>query len=106
MVRNEDQSPRVVKDTKPALRGMWERVFQWKAQERCSKRNSCSFSHDPFLASGNKVVVRDKEDARLLPHPMQRQERKKNTPEIRLKFHADPNSVKIRLVDSGILLCV
>ena len=80
--------------------------FQWKAQERCSKRNSCSFSHDPLLASGNKIVVRDKKDDRLLPHPMQKQEINRKTLQIRLKFHADSNSAKIRYVGSGILPCV
>ena len=28
--------------------------FQWKAHGQCSEGDSCSFSHDPLLASGNR----------------------------------------------------
>ena len=64
--------------------------------------------------------VRDEKDDRLLLHPIQRQNRltvRDNNPHkdqavnrtthlIRVKFHADSNSVKIRHVISGTLPCV
>ena len=52
MLWNEDQLPRVKKETKPTLRGKWE-SFQWKAHGQCSTGDSGSFCHD-LPASGNK----------------------------------------------------
>ena len=69
MLWKEVQSPRVKKETKPMLRGS----FQWKAQGQCSKGDSCSFSHDPLLAFGNRSS--DEKDDRLLLHTIQRQNR-------------------------------
>ena len=73
-----------------------------------------------LLATEVVVTVKDGKDDRLLPHHMQRQnrltERNKNphsdqainrkTQKTRVKSHADSDSVKIRLVGSGILPCV
>ena len=109
-IRNDGEERGSVTKSRKGHKACVERkvgaCFLWKAQERCSKRDSCSFSHDPLLANGNKVVVREKKDDRLLPHPMQKQEINRKFLQIRLKFHANSNSVKIRHVDSGILLCV
>ena len=51
MLWKGDQSPRVKKEGKLALRGKCE-CFQWKAHGQCSKGDSCSFSHD-IQDSGN-----------------------------------------------------
>ena len=42
----EEQSPRVKKERKPTLRGKWESVFSGRHMDKCSKGDSCSFSHD------------------------------------------------------------
>ena len=51
----EDQLPRLKKKGKKACveRNVGE-CFQWKAHGPCSEGDSCSFSHDPSLASGNQ----------------------------------------------------
>ena len=51
MLWQGNQSPRVKKETKHDERKVGQ-CFQWKGQ--CSKGDSCSFSHDPLLASGNR----------------------------------------------------
>ena len=111
MLWKGDQSPRVKKERKPALKGNWE-CFQWKAHGQCSKGDSYSFNH--------VAKVRDKKDDRLLLHPIRRQNgltaRDKNSHRdlavkrkalwTSVKFHADSNSAKIRHENSGTLLCV
>ena len=88
--------------------------FQWKAQGRSSKGDSCSFSHEP-QACGNKgrKGQRKKKDDRLLLHLFQSQNRltakatTRKAPCIKgVKFHAETHSVKIRHVSSGIIPCV
>ena len=67
MMRDEDQSPKVKKETKAYVEKKEEECFQWKAHGQCSKRDSCSFNHD-LLASGNKRKKSEtKKDDRLLP---------------------------------------
>ena len=105
------------------LRGKWKSVSsQWKAQGQCSKGYSCSFSHDLFLASGNRssgnserrkgrssspasrAKAKQTDGEEQKPHRDQAMNRK--TRKTRMKFHADSDSVKIRHVGSGTLPCV
>ena len=103
------QSPRVEKETKRMLRGKWESAFS-------------GFRHDPLLAFGNKssgnsqrwkgrssspashaeAKQTDGEEQKPSQWSGNKHENSKDKSEI----HADSDSVKIRLVGSGILPCV
>ena len=116
------QSPRVNSETEPVFRGKWESVFSGRHQDNVPKDILVVSVMTLYFLLATEVVVtvQDEMDDRLLPHPMQRQnrltERNKNphrdqainrkTRKTRVKFHADSNSVKIRHVGSGILPCV
>ena len=74
MLWNEDQLPRVKKETKPTLRGKWESVF--------SGRHMASVPQETQVVSvmtsqplETKAKVRDDKGNRLLPHPIRRQNR-------------------------------
>ena len=119
MLWNEDQLPRVKKETKPTLRGKWESVFSGKHMDNVPKETH-AVSVVTLWPLEARVKARDEKGDRLLPHPIRRQNRltardenphrdqaiNRKTREIRVKFHADSNSVQIRHVDSGILPCV
>ena len=119
MLWKGDQSPRVKKERMHALRGKWESVF--------SGRHMVNFPTETHVVSvmTSKTLetedkVRDEKGDRPLLHPKRRQNRltamdknphtdqatNRKTRWIRVKFHADSNSVNIRHVDSGILPCV
>ena len=49
-------SHQVKNATNATLRGKWGECFQWRAHGHCSKRYSCSFSHDT-TASGSKSTT-------------------------------------------------
>ena len=101
-----DQSPRVKKGMKAKVERKVGECFQWKAHGQCSEGDSCSFSHDiqapgnsgkgqirkgrsssPASHSKAKQTARDKN-----PHRDQAANRKTHL--IRMKFHADSNSLK------------
>ena len=110
MLWNEDQSPRVKSERKPTLREKWESVYNGSHTDNVSKETHVV----------SVMLVREGKDDRLLPHPIRRQSRltardenphrdqavNRKTRKTRVKFHADPSSVKIRHVSPGILLCV
>ena len=82
-----------------------------------STRETHVFSVMTFQPLETRAKVRDEKGDRLLLHPSRRHNRltarvknphrdqavNRKTHWIRVKFHADSNSVKIRHVDSGIL---
>ena len=116
---NEDQLPRVQKETKPTFRGKWEGVSNGKHMDNVPKETH-SGSVMTFQPLETIAKVRNEKGDRLLPHPIRRQNRltarnknphrdqarNRKTRKTRVKIHADSNYVKIRHVDSGILPCV
>ena len=110
-----DQSPRVKKERKPAFRGKWESVFSGRHMDNVPKETHV-VSVMTSKPQGTVAKVRDEKDNRLLVHPTRRQNRltardkhphrdqavNMKTHLIRVKFHADSNSFKIRHVNSGI----
>ena len=123
MLWNEDQLPRVKKETKAYVERTVGECYQWKAHGQCSKGDSCSISHHT-QAPGNwrrsEARAKDEKSDRLLPHPIRSKNRltarnknphryqAKKTKAIwtRVKCHAVSNSVKKGHVSSGILSCV
>ena len=97
MLWNEDQLPRVKKGNKAYVeRKVGE--CQWKAHGQCSKEDSCSFSHD-LLAFGNKGKgPASHSKAKQTDGEEQKSSHgsgnKQKTHLIRVKFHAESNSVK------------
>ena len=53
----------------------------WRAHGKCSKGDSCSFSHDT-VASGKCKQVKDQKDDRCLPHQIRRQRLTKGEEEV------------------------
>ena len=113
----EDQSPRVQKEGKPALRGKWESAFSWRHMDNVPKEtHAVSVMTEQTLETVAKA--RDEKDDRLLPCPIRRQNRltvrdknlQKNQAIKRkalqtkgAKFHADSNFVKTSFASAGIL---
>ena len=110
------QSPRVKR--KPALRRKKECVFSGKHMDNVPKETHVvSVMTSKTLETEAKA--RDEEDDRLLLHPNRMQNRltardkphkdqavNKKTHWMKVKFHADSDSVKIRHISSGTFLCV
>ena len=74
MLWNEDQLPRVKKETKPTLRGKWESVFSGKHMANVPQETHVVsvMTSQPLET---KAKVRDEKGNRLLPHPIRRQNR-------------------------------
>ena len=107
MLCKGDQSPRVKKHKKPALRGKWESVFSGRHMDNVPQETHVvSVMPSKTLEAEDKV--RGGGDDRLLLHPIRRQNRltardknphrdqavNRKNQWIRVKFHADSNSVK------------
>ena len=119
MLWKGDQSPRVKKERKHTLRGKCESVFSGTHMDNVPKETHVvSVMTSKPLETVAKI--RDEKDDRLLLHTIRSQNRltardknpqrdqavNRKTHLIRVKFHADSNSVKIRHVYSGTLPCV
>ena len=72
MLWNDDQLPRVKKETKPTLKGKWESVFSGKHMDNVPKETHLVSVMTLWpLETRAKVEKGD----RLLPHPIRRQNR-------------------------------
>ena len=110
MLWNEDQPPRVKKERKRTLRGMWESVFRGRHLDNVPKETHVVSVMTQAKPLGTAAKVRDEKDDRLLLHPIRRRNRltarntspqrdqakERNALWTRVKFHADSNSVKTR----------
>ena len=73
MLWNEDQSPRVKKETKPMWKRKWKSVFSGKHKDNVPKetRAVSVMRHELLEIKAGKAS--DKKDDRLLPHLILRQ---------------------------------
>ena len=72
MLWNEDQLPRVKKETKPTLRGKWESVFSRRHKDNVPKETLVVSVMTSKCPLETRAKVRDEKDDRLLPHPIRR----------------------------------
>ena len=109
MLSKGEQSPRVKKEWKPALRGKWESVFSGRHMDNVPKETHVVSVMTSLLLE-TEGMVRGEKDDRLLLHPIRSQNRltardknphrnqaiDRKTQWIRVNFHSDSNSVNIR----------